>query len=284
MTLDRGSLGEFLRLRREHVNPRDVGLSGGSRRRTPGLRRDEVSRLANMSTNYYERLEQGRGPQPSPSMLGAIARALRLTPDERDHLYVLGGHQPPPAHATHGYVDPGLMTILDALAPRVPALVSDDLAVVVAQNPLNTALLGPLAGQPGHDANFTWRWFTDPAYRTLYAENDRDALTREYTADLRVAVTRRGPDPAASRLVADLRAASAEFRDAWALHEVATRRTTRKVLRHPTVGRLDCQCDVVVSPPSGQRLVLFRGTPGTDTAERLDLLGVLGSQDLGARP
>lgn len=280
MTKDRVALGEFLRLRREQLHPRDVGLVEGGRRRTPGLRRDEVSLLANMSTNYYERLEQGRGPQPSPSMLGAIARALRLTLDERDHLYVLGGHQPPAAHVAQGYADPGLMTILDALAPQVPALVSDDLSVVVAQNPLNVALLGQLAGQPGHGANFTWRWFTDPAYRILYAQNDRDLLSRGYVADLRVSVTRRGPDPVASRLVHDLCAASAEFAEVWARHEVATKLTTRKVLTHPTVGRLDCECDVVVSPPSGQRLVLFRGAPGTDTAERLDLLRVLGSQNL----
>lgn len=284
MLVDRQALGEFLRLRRERLQPSDVGLIDGGRRRTPGLRRDEVSVLANMSSNYYERLEQARGPQPSPAMLGAIARALRLTLDERDHLYVLAGHHPPAPHVALGYADPGLMTILDALAPHVPAMISDDLSTVVAQNALNVALLGPLAGRDGDDANFTWHWFTDPAYRLLYAGNDREALTRSYVADLRIAATRRGSDSAAVRLLSRLTAASTEFAATWALHDVAAKQSVRKVLQHPSVGFLDCQCDVVLSPPSGQRLILFRATPGTDTATRLDLLRVIGSQTLAPDP
>lgn len=280
--MDRDGLGRFLRMRRERLRPQDIGLIGGGRRRTPGLRRDEVALLASMSTDYYERIEQGRGPQPSPPMLGAIARALRLTLDERDHLYRLAGHQPPAAHVALGYADPGLMTILDALAPDVPALICDDLSTVVAQNPLNVALLGAVAGRPGHDANFVWRWFTDVAYRTLYAENDREELGRSYVADLRVAATRREMDAASTALIEALVTASQEFRELWARHEVAVRQGTRKVLQHPRIGRVDCECDVVVSPPSGQRIVLFRGRPGTDTAERFAMLRVLGVQDLEA--
>ena len=102
-----------------------------------------------MSTDYYERIEQARGPQPSPSMLGAIARALRLTRDERDHVYLLAGHPPPAAYVSLGYADPGLMTILDALAPTVPAMITDDLEGVLAQNPLNVALLGRLTDLGG---------------------------------------------------------------------------------------------------------------------------------------
>ena len=281
--MDRQALGAFVRDRREHLRPDDVGLVGGGRRRTPGLRRDEVALLAAMSTDYYERIEQGRGPQPSAAMLGAIARALRLSLEERDHLYLLGGHRPPAAHVALGYADPGLMTILDALAPTVPALITDDLSTVVAQNPLNTALLGRLAGGDGHAANFTWHWFTDPLYRELYAENDREALGRGYVAELRVGAVRRGMDAAAIALITDLERVSAEFRDLWARQEVAVASSTRKVLQHPRVGRLDCRCDVVVSPPSGQRIVLFRGSPGTGTAERLAMLRVLGVQDLGVR-
>lgn len=278
--MDRHALGSFLRTRRERLRPADVGLVGGGRRRTPGLRRDEVALLASMSTDYYERIEQGRGPQPSPSMLGAIARALRLSLDERDHVYLLGGHEPPAPHTALGYADPGLMTILDALAPTVPALVADDLETVVAQNPLCVALLGPLAGAEGLASNFLWRWFTDPHYRVLYAENDREALGRGHVADLRAAAVRRGTDRAARTLIDSLSAASAEFTALWALQEVAVKRSTRKVLRHESVGRLDLDCDVVVSPPSGQHLVLFRGRPGTDAGERLAMLRVLGTQDL----
>ena len=278
--MDQGGLGMFLRSRRDRLRPADVGLVPGVRRRTPGLRRDEVALLANMSTDYYERLEQGRGLHPSPSMLGALARALRLDLDERDHLYVLAGHQPPRSHESLGYADPGLLTILDALAATVPALITDDLHTVVAQNPLNVALLGTLAGARGYDANFLWRWFTDDAYRQLYVENDRDDLGRGYVADLRASVARRNTDPAARSLLDALTANSAEFRSIWARHEVAVKRTTAKVLRHERVGRLDLDCDVVVSPPSGQRLVLFRGRPGTDAADRLEMLRVLGTQHL----
>lgn len=274
------ALGEFLRARRERLRPEDVGLSRGGPRRTPGLRREEVSQLANMSNNYYERLEQARSAQPSPSMLGSIARALRLTLDERDHLYTLAGHHPPSAHTALGFADPGLMTLLDAVSRDVPALVTDDLSTVLAQNPLGVALLGQLAGLPGNEANFTWHWFTDPRYRTLYAENDRSSLSRSYVADLRITFGRRGDDPDALQLVDDLLRASEEFASLWQLNEVARRQSTRKVIQHPIVGRLDCECDVVISPPSGQRLVIFRGAPTTGTSERLELLRVVGMQAL----
>lgn len=281
--VDRDALGEFLRHRREQLQPADVGLVAGGRRRAAGLRRDEVAMLADMSTDYYERIEQGRGPRPSRAMLGAIARALRLTLDERDHAYLLAGHEAPARHESLGYADAGLMCVLDALAPSVPALISDDLSEVVAQNPLAVALLGAMATANGRERNFVWRWFTDPAVRGRYLADQHETLGREYVADLRAAYGMRRGDAAARALVHDLSEASAEFREVWAREEVAVRRSTRKVLEHPEVGRLDLQCDTVLSPPSGQRLVLFRGQPGTGTAERLDLLRVVGTQDLSVR-
>jgi transcriptional regulator with XRE-family HTH domain len=280
----RADLAEFLRHRRDRLQPRDVGLVAGERRRTPGLRRDEVAALAAMSSDYYERLEQARGPQPSEAMIGAIARALRHTLAERDHLHVLAGHPAPAPHISHGYADPGLMAVLDALAPDVPALVSDDLNTVIAQNPLGVALLGPVAASRGLEANFTWRWFMDPAYLALYGPNDRQALGRAYVADLRASVAFRDGDAPSLALVQALRDGSEEFRSIWALHEVEPRQTTRKVLLHPRVGLLDCQCDVVITPASRQRLVLFRPGPGTGTAERFDMLRVLGTQAFDHEP
>jgi len=271
--MDPHELGVFLRHRRERLRPADVGLVPGPRRRVPGLRRDEVAVLADMSTDYYERIEQGRGPRPSPPMLGAICRALRLSLDERDHVYLL---------TALGYADPGLMCVLDAVAATVPALICDDLHDVVAQNPLNVALLGPLAATGGRQSNFLWRWFTDPGLRGRYAADQHSSLGREYVADLRASAARRRGDAASQALVSGLTAASAEFRELWAQQEVAVRRTTRKVVQHPDVGRLELQCDVVLSVESGQRLVLFRAQPGTGTAERLDLLGTVGTQHLDA--
>jgi transcriptional regulator with XRE-family HTH domain len=279
---DAGALAAFLRHRREQLQPADVGLVPGARRRAPGLRRDEVAVLADMSTDYYERIEQGRGPRPSRAMLGAIARALRLTLDERDHVYLLAGHEPPARHESLGYADPGLMCVLDALAPTVPALITDDLHDVVAQNPLNVALLGPISTEPGRRRNFVWRWFTDPDLRGRYLAEQHGTLGREYVADLRASYGVRRGDAAVRALVAELSAASPEFREIWAREEVAVRRSTHKVLEHPEVGRLDLQCDVVLSPPSRQRLVLFRGRPGTPAGERIELLRVLGTQRFAA--
>ncbi|MEX5636913.1 helix-turn-helix transcriptional regulator [Parafrankia sp. FMc2] len=276
--MEREELGAFLRHRREQLRPADVGLVGGARRRAVGLRRDEVALLADMSTDYYERIEQARGPRPSPSMLGAIARALRLTLDERDHIYLLAGQHPPSRHESFGYADAGLMYVLDAVAPSVPAHICDDLSTVVAQNPLNVALLGPIAQAPGRRSNFLWRWFTDPQLRARYLPEQHETLGRDYVADLRATLGQRHLDDEVRALVVELSAASAEFRDVWARQEVAVRRTTRKVILHPEVGRLDLECDVVISPPSGQRLVLFRPQPGTGTGERLEMLAVLGTQ------
>jgi transcriptional regulator with XRE-family HTH domain len=276
--MGREELGAFLRHRREQLQPSDVGLIGGARRRTAGLRRDEVALLADMSTDYYERIEQSRGPRPSPAMLGAIARALRLTLDERDHIYLLAGQPPPARHESLGYADPGLMCVLNAVAPSIPALISDDLHDVVAQNPLNVALLGPIAGAQGLGSNFLWRWFTDEQLRSRYLPDQHEALGREYVADLRATAGQRNQDPTVRALVEALSEASAEFRATWARQEVAVRRSTRKVLMNPEVGRLDLLCDTVLSPPSGQRIVLFRPQPGTGTGERLDMLRVLGAQ------
>ncbi|MEO6081985.1 MAG: helix-turn-helix transcriptional regulator [Umezawaea sp.] len=276
--MDRSELASFLRVRREALRPADVGLVPGARRRTPGLRREEVALLASMSTDYYERLEQSRGPHPSESLVACIARALRLSTDERDHLYRLAGYPPPVSHVPSGYVDPGLMHVLDSLT-TVPAIVCDDLTTVLAQNPLGAALFGPSVGTAGREDNTVWRWFTDPSSRDVYLPAQHDRLGRGYVADLRASVVRRGNDPVAGALVADLLAVSAEFAEVWALHEVRPLRASLKTYVHPRVGLLEMQCDVVVSPDTGLRLVSLRPQPGTGSAERLDLLRVLGTQE-----
>jgi transcriptional regulator with XRE-family HTH domain len=274
--MDRTELAQFLRSRREALRPADVGMVAGARRRTPGLRREEVAVLADISTDYYERLEQARGPRPSESLLDSLARALRLSADERDHLYVVAGHQPRPAYHRSGYVEPGLMHLLDSLA-TTPALVTDDLNHVLAQNPLCVALIGDFTGL-GRESNAVWRWFTDPRARALYLPAEHEAIGQGYVADLRAAVFRRGNDETARQLAADLRATSKTFHRMWDKHDVATMRSTRKTLQHPAVGLLEVQCDIVLSPTTGQRLILFRPQPGTDAAERMDLLRVIGSQ------
>lgn len=145
--LDRAGLADFLRRRRARLAPSDVGLSAGTRRRTPGLRREEVAQLAGMSADYYTRLEQSRGPRPSRQILGALARALRLSDDERDHLFHLGGEEPPRGAHGSGHVRPGLLLVLDRL-DDTPAQVVGDLGDVLAQNVMAAALVGDVSARP----------------------------------------------------------------------------------------------------------------------------------------
>src|SRR5690348_18490604 len=133
--MDRAALADFLRRRREALQPGDVGLPAGfaGRRRTRGLRREEVAALAAMSTDYYTRLEQQRGPQPSEQMLTALARALRLTGDERDYLFRVGGHNAPAPVAAAAHVAPALLRVLDRLSDT-PALILSSLGETLVQN------------------------------------------------------------------------------------------------------------------------------------------------------
>jgi len=270
MTTWRRELGDFLRRRRESIAPEAAGLPVGGRRRTPGLRRDEVALLANMSTVYYERLEQGRGPQPSATMLSSLARALRLTDDERGHLYRLAGQAAPAAPEPVGFVDPSLLAVLNAAASTAPGFISDELGSVVAQNALNIALFGDFAGRPGWEANLIWLWFTSPDWRlTLEPADQHEQTGRAYVADLRSITGRRDHDPRAAALVADLRAVSADFADRWDEHEVSVLHCATKRVVHRQVGRLDLDCSVTLSPLSRQRMLLLHPVPGTGTEDRL---------------
>ncbi|GGK23544.1 DNA-binding protein [Streptomyces camponoticapitis] len=275
--MDHNDLGSFLRARREALRPADVGLVAGGRRRTPGLRRSEVALLADVSVDYYERLEQSRNAHPSPAMLSSLARALRLSGDERDHLYRLADYAPPLTGATGRYVDPAMMYLLDALT-NVPAHIFDDLSTMLAQNRLSKALFGSWAVGDDRAGNVTWRWFTDPSSRTFNITEEHAGIGRSYAADLRAATARRGDDPVANRLITDLLRESEEFGQYWREMAVEPLRSTRKHLIHPHAGPLDVQCDVVLSSTTGHRMVIFRPQPGSPTAENFKFLDVLGEQ------
>ncbi|MDH2389765.1 helix-turn-helix transcriptional regulator [Streptomyces sp. HNM0663] len=276
MTIDRAGLADFLRRSRNRVRPHDVGLPAGPRRRTPGLRREEVAQLAGMSADYYIRLEQSRGPQPSAEMLAALARALRLSDDERDHLHLLAGRRPPAARTAGDHVSPGLLHLLDQL-PATPVQILSDLGDVLAQNAMAEALLGGVCTVSEHGRNIVWRWFADPAQRTAYPVEEHDYYSRLHVADLRASSARRAGDPAATRLVERLRQASEEFRALWELHEVAVRRAARMRVLHPLIGPVDLDCQVLLAPEGDQRVILCTPPVGGDTAERLALLKVVGT-------
>ncbi|MER6059803.1 helix-turn-helix transcriptional regulator [Streptomyces sp. NPDC004059] len=277
--MNRAELADFLRRGRARLDPTDVGLAPGARRRTPGLRREEVASLAGMSVDYYTRLEQCRGPRPSRQMLTALARALRLTDDERDHLFHLAGEEPPRRETASAHVRPGLLLVLDRLHDA-PALVVTDCGQVLAQNALSRALSGDALARPARERNLVRRFFLDPAGRGLFPPEDVPDHARQHVANLRAVAAARPDDPEPAALVAELRAASEEFARLWDEHEVAVRRGATKRFRHPVVGLLELDCEVLLTDDHRHHLVLHTARPGTESYERLQLLRVVGLQDM----
>ncbi|WP_225625883.1 helix-turn-helix transcriptional regulator [Streptomyces werraensis] len=277
--MDLVELGKFLRSRRARIRPGEVGLPESSRRRVPGLRRDEVAVLAGASVDYYNQLEQSRGAQPSEQMVAALARALRLTEDERAYLYFLAGRPLPPRHGVAAHVHPGMLDLLERL-PNTPAAVITDLHTPLVQNRLATALLGPSLEKKGVEASYLYRWFTDPEARLRYHPDEHDHQSRVFVADLRAVSARRGGDSEVRGMIRQLVAASSEFADLWGQQEVAVRRADRKRLIHPDLGVIELDCLSLLSEDGSQRLLWFTAPVGGDSAEKLELLGVLGSQAL----
>ncbi|WP_199199850.1 helix-turn-helix transcriptional regulator [Micromonospora sp. RP3T] len=279
--MDRIALADFLRRRREALRPGDVGLPPGARRRAPGLRREEVAALAAMSTDYYTRLEQRRGPQPSPNLLAGLARALRLTGDERDYLFRVAGHSPPEAISTATHVAPALLRVLDRLADT-PALILSNLGETLEQNRLAAALLGERTGHTGPARSGIFRWFTDPAERARYPVDDHDRQSRAQVANLRAAYGQLGPRSRAGELVRVLRAASDEFAGLWERHEVAQRYADHKTLIHPELGPIELDCQVLFTEDQSQALLVLTAPPRSEGAEKLRLLAVLGHEHFPA--
>ncbi|BCB73868.1 helix-turn-helix transcriptional regulator [Phytohabitans flavus] len=269
--MDRAQLADFLRRRREALLPRDVGFAAGVRRRTQGLRREEVALLAGMSTDYYSRLEQQRGSQPSEQMVAAIARALRLQPDERDHLYLLAGHQAPARPGPSAAVHAATLRILDRLHDT-PAVVISNVGETLAQNRLAVALLGDASGYTGLARSFVWRWFADPAARLIYPEADHERHSRVLVSNLRAAYVRRGQDPFVQEIVTSLAAASPEFVALWERHEVAVRRMDTKRIVHPELGVIELDCQGFVAESETQKLLVYTAAPGSHAAEQLETL------------
>lgn len=277
--MDREALADFLRRRRESMRPSDVGLPAGVRRRTAGLRREEVASLTGMSADYYGRLEQGRSTQPSPQMLRALARALRLTDDETDHLYRLAGHAVPDRAGHSAHVRPALLFVLDQMRDAV-AFVCSDTGVVLAQNEMAKLLMGDVVtGDTSPQASFTWQWFTNPSSRAMAPPEDHEEHSRVAVADLRAAWARRSRDADMQELVEGLLKCSPEFAELWSRHEVAARRMQRKTFV-TRVGSITLDCEVLVTS-NGQQLVVLTPPAGSSAQETLRLLAVVGEQQLG---
>jgi transcriptional regulator with XRE-family HTH domain len=262
--LNRAELATFLRTRRDRLRPADVGLPSAGRRRTPGLRRQEVAQLAGISVDYYIRLEQARGPHPSRQVLTAIARALMLTTDEREYLFRLADENPPPTAGPSREITPGIRNLLDSM-PETPAYVVDAKYDVLAWNTLATHFIGDLSGFPETDRNMI-RWvFQLPPTAAPWTDSEAVRFTRSIVADLRSSYARYPADRGIQGLVTELLGISPEFARMWAEHEVEARRPIVKRVTHPLAGPLEFECRTLHIPETGQRLIVYCAAPGSAT-------------------
>ncbi|MFJ9705274.1 helix-turn-helix transcriptional regulator [Streptomyces sp. NPDC101234] len=277
--MDRQELAAFLRSRRERISPAEVGLPRGPRRRTPGLRREEVAQLAFISTEYYTRLEQARGPRPSREVLGGLARALRLSDAERGHLHHLAGAPAGPPPGPSREVRQSLLDLLRRL-PQAAAFVTSATFEVLAWNDLAAALMEDFSALPPRDRNLVRRAFLTPRPEgsRLYGVSDVDAFARLSAQRLRAVAARYPDSPEVTGLVAELLAGSEEFRRLWESHDVSAEPTLCKTFRHPVVGPVTVNCDALDITDRDQQVVIYTATPGSPSEEALRLLAVVGTQ------
>jgi transcriptional regulator with XRE-family HTH domain len=264
--LNRDALAAFLRAHRARRRPADVGLPDGGRRRTPGLRRQEVAQLAGMSVDYYIRLEQARGPHPSRQILAALARALMLSRDERDYLFRIAGETPPSTAGPKREVGHAIRYLLDTLSD-VPAYVVDAKYDVLAWNALAVHFIGDMSTVADDDRNMI-RWiFRRPATDSIWNDTDSRRFARDTVADLRAAYARYPGDRGMERLVTELLGTSPVFAEMWAAHEVEERRQIFKRVEHPDLGLLEFECQLLYVPDSDQRVIVYCPEPGSPTQE-----------------
>ncbi|GAA0967677.1 helix-turn-helix transcriptional regulator [Frigoribacterium faeni] len=271
-----------LRSWRDRVSPDDVGLPSSPRRRTTGLRREELAALAQVSVDYIVRLEQGRASNPSPQMLRALSVALRLTDDERDHLYRSAGAAPPSPGTVPRHIGPGVQRIVDRLGD-VPLAVFSATHDILSWNPMWAAVNGDPSSLVGLDRNLVWRHFTSGHAGTEFDQQHEEDFASDLAADLRAAVGRYPDDASLAHLVSRLLSSSPEFERRWAEAKVADHRASRKTVTDTPVGPLTIDCDVL-SAPGDLRIVVYTVAPGSIDQERLDLLRVTGLQTLAAPP
>jgi transcriptional regulator with XRE-family HTH domain len=268
---DRGNeLGTFLRAHRTAVHPADVGLPGGTGvRRTPGLRREEVATLAGVSVDYYTRLERGRERRPSPSVVDALAGALRLSRDEHRHLRdLVGRRRARPALSQQ--VRPGVRRLLEALRPN-PAYVVGPINDLLAANPSGLRLLAGIDAWPVRRRNIIRYVFLHPVARRLY--EDWDQMAPGVVAHLRAMAGEFAHTPEFVHLVGELTVKSPEFAGLWQRYEVDAHTNGVKRFMHPTVGRLALGYEAMsLDGTDGQRLIAYHATPGTSDHDATVLL------------
>jgi transcriptional regulator with XRE-family HTH domain len=271
-------LASCLRSWRERVNPADIGLPTDGNRRVAGLRREEVARLAGVSMDYLTRLEQGRATSPSAQVIGSLARALRLSDLERDHLLQLAGHPLPGPGVINTHIPASVLRLMDRLADT-PVLVTTVAREIVAANTIATALLPEATGGSRRERTLAWRRFMGfSTNRVMRSAEERAEEDEILVAELQGALARYPADTFLTAMITDLRENSRPFEELWTSHRLRSGHAKEKRLNHPEVGELTLDCDDLAVQGSDLALVVFTAAPGSRSAQALELLGTIGLQ------
>jgi transcriptional regulator with XRE-family HTH domain len=274
----RRNVSEFLRSRRDRLTPERVGIVAGSRRRVPGLRREEVALLAGVSVDYYARMERGDLAGVSLEVLDSVARALELDEAETEHLYDLArAAGPQPVRRLGSYAErsvrPSLQRFLDAVTGAA-VWVRDRRMDFVAANALGRALYAPMLDDPANGANTARFMFLSPAAQDFFLDWARDA--DDVVATMRTYAGQRPMDKGLTNLIGELVTRSDTFRSRWAAHNVRHHRVGVKRIHHPAVGDLELTYEAMDLPANPDWFVFaFTAEPGSPSEERLNLLGSL---------
>lgn len=271
--------GKAVRRWRDRVAPETAGLPAGGHRRAPGLRREELALLAGISVDYVTRLEQGRASNPSTQVVEALARALRLAAVERTHLFRLAGLALPDPDTVPSYITSSVQRVLDRLT-GTPVAVYDASWTLLQFNQPYAALMGEPPGPQDNNRNGVWRHFVGPGIPSRRTPEATRAHEISLVSDLRAAAAQYPADQRLRKLIADVRAKSARFAQLWDSGAVSRREAAQKTIDHPRVGPLTLDCDVLTVAGSDLRIMIYTAEPGTEDAERLALLTVLGTQTL----
>ena len=275
-------IGSYIQAWRHRLQPVDAGLPASPSRRASGLRREELAMLASISVDYLVRLEQGRATNPSTQVLAALSRALRLTTQERDHLYAVAGHAPPRRTAMTSHVPPSVQRLADRLGD-LPVAVYDPAWTIITWNAAWAGLMGDPSALTGRDRNLLWRTFTGQSSR-VRKSGDADEFEISAVADLRRASGSYPDDTGLRQLIDDLQQASPRFAQLWASRVISTSGdSNRKTIDHPAVGPITLDCDVLTVAGSDLRIVVYTADPSSPDADRLRLSQVIGLQELRPR-
>jgi transcriptional regulator with XRE-family HTH domain len=268
------SINEFgatLRSWRDRASPEEFGLPVAAHRRARGLRRQELARLAGVSPDYLVQLEQGRASAPSPEVLAGLARALRLTDAEREHLFQLAGQRVPGEGRIRDTLPRSVARLVEQLSAS-PAAVCDAGWNPIAWNPMWSAVIGDPLERPERERNIAWRHFTGLPTRVVRTSVQQREFEDAVVADLRTSFGRYPDDQRLAQLITDLRETSARFRGLWQARRVGLYEQERKTIDHPRVGVLQVDCDILTTHRNDLRVVVYTAAPGSRSAKALEEL------------